>query len=81
MSNQPGRPVRITSLSFYDKSLAEIAHLVDDEGAKGVDLIALPETWNMQYKSMATPWNWNSGYPVNSGLYCAPNSQGRVPVN
>lgn len=51
MSNQPGRPVRITSLSFYDKSLAEIAHLVDDEGVKGVDLIALPETWNMQYKN------------------------------
>lgn len=51
MSNQPGRPVRITSLSFYDKGLDEIACLVDSEGAKGVDLIALPETWNMQYKN------------------------------
>lgn len=51
MSNQPGRPVRITSLSFYDKSLDEIARLVDSEGAKGVDLIVLPETWNMQYKN------------------------------
>ncbi|MBX3010037.1 MAG: carbon-nitrogen hydrolase family protein [Caldilineaceae bacterium] len=51
MSTTPGRPVRITSLSFYDKNLAEIAALVDMEGAKGVDLIALPETWNMQYKN------------------------------
>lgn len=51
MSNQLGRPVRITSLSFYDKGLDEIARLVDSEGAKGVDLIALPETWNMQYKN------------------------------
>jgi len=51
MSNQLGRPVRITSLSFYDKGLDEIARLVDSEGTKGVDLIALPETWNMQYKN------------------------------
>ena len=55
MSNQPGRPVRITSLSFYDKGLDEIARLVDSEGAKGVDLIALPETWNMQYKNQPEP--------------------------
>lgn len=46
-----GRPVRISSLSFYDKSLAEILPLVDAEGQRGVDLIALPETWNMQYKN------------------------------
>ncbi|MEZ4680782.1 MAG: carbon-nitrogen hydrolase family protein [Caldilineaceae bacterium] len=51
MAHQPGRPARITSLSFYDKPLAEIAPLVDSEGARGVDLIALPETWNMQYKN------------------------------
>lgn len=51
MSTRLGRPVRITSLSFYDKSLAEITALVDREGAQGVDLIALPETWNMQYKN------------------------------
>lgn len=51
MSNQAGRPVRITSLSFYDKELSTIADLVDREGAKGADLIALPETWNMQYKN------------------------------
>ncbi|MCX6044666.1 MAG: carbon-nitrogen hydrolase family protein [Chloroflexi bacterium] len=46
-----GRPVRITSLSFYDKTLEAIAELVDAEGAQGVDLIALPETWNMQAKN------------------------------
>ena len=51
MATQSGRPVRITSLSFYDKTLDEIARLVDSEGAQGVDLIALPETWNMQYKN------------------------------
>jgi len=47
----PGRPVRIVSLSFYDKPLVEIAALVDREAAAGVDLIVLPETWNMQYKN------------------------------
>lgn len=51
MTTQSGRPVRITSLSFYDKSLSEITALVDREGALGVDLIALPETWNMQYRN------------------------------
>lgn len=46
-----GRPVRISSLSFYDKPLAEILPIVDAEGQSGVDLIALPETWNMQSKN------------------------------
>lgn len=46
-----GRPVRLTSVSFYDKTLAEIVPLVDAEGARGVDLIALPETWNMQSRN------------------------------
>ena len=40
----PGRPVRIVSISFTGKSLTEIAALVDQEGARGCDLIALPET-------------------------------------
>jgi beta-ureidopropionase len=40
-----GRPVRITSISFNDRSLEEIAGIVDSEGAKGTDIIALPETW------------------------------------
>jgi len=46
-----GRPVRVVSLSFHDKSVAEIAHVVDREGAKGVDLIILPETWCGQKES------------------------------
>jgi beta-ureidopropionase len=50
-----GRPVRITSLSFYGKPLAEILPIVDAEGQSGVDLIALPETWNMQYKNQPEP--------------------------
>jgi predicted amidohydrolase len=40
-----GRPVRVVSLSFNSKSLAQIAGVVDREGAKGVDLLILPETW------------------------------------
>jgi predicted amidohydrolase len=40
-----GRPVRVTSLSFHNRSLAEVAALVDAEGARGADLIALPEMW------------------------------------
>jgi len=39
-----GRPVRVVSISFGSKTLAEITALVDREGAKGADLIALPET-------------------------------------
>src|ERR1051325_9190401 len=40
-----GRPVRIASLSFQGKSLETIAPLVDAEGRRGADLIALPEMW------------------------------------
>jgi predicted amidohydrolase len=40
-----GRPVRVVSLSFSGKGLDEIRGLVDREGARGTDLIALPETW------------------------------------
>jgi hypothetical protein len=43
------------SLSFYDQPLHQIAALVDAEGARGADLIALPETWNMQYKNQPEP--------------------------
>ncbi len=43
-----GRPVRVVSLSFHDKGLAEISALVDREGARGADLIILPETWGGQ---------------------------------
>jgi predicted amidohydrolase len=45
---ESGRPVRITSLSFNCRPLEEIADVVDREGARGVDLIALPETWTNQ---------------------------------
>jgi len=40
-----GRPVRIVSFSFHDRPVDEIAGLVDDEGARGADLIVLPEAW------------------------------------
>jgi predicted amidohydrolase len=40
-----GRPVRIVSLSFQNKPLEAIAPLVDTEGRRGADLIALPEMW------------------------------------
>ena len=42
---QVGRPVRVVSLSFNtDKTLEQIAKIVDSEGAKGTDIIAMPET-------------------------------------
>jgi len=41
-----GRPVRIVSISFpVDKSLEEVGSLVDAEGQRGCDLVALPETF------------------------------------
>ena len=43
-----GRPVRVISLSFRDRPLAEIVEQVDREGSRGADLIALPETWRGQ---------------------------------
>lgn len=43
-----GRPVRILSLSFKDKSLDRIRDLIDTEAAQGVDLVILPETWRGQ---------------------------------
>ncbi|GIV76108.1 MAG: hypothetical protein KatS3mg050_0502 [Litorilinea sp.] len=51
-SNIIGRPVRVASISFTpgEQTLASIARLVDQEGAHGVDIIALPETWNDQKK-------------------------------
>ena len=43
-----GRPVRVVSICFRDKELEEISAIVDREGAKGADLICLPETWRGQ---------------------------------
>ena len=49
MSQGIGRPVRITSISFaIGETLETIAGLVDAEGARGADLIVLPETWRGQ---------------------------------
>lgn len=42
------RPVRVVSLGFYNEPLARIAALVAEEGARGTDLVALPETFNGQ---------------------------------
>ena len=39
-----GRPVRVVSISFQNKTLDEIKAVVDQEGTRGADLIALPET-------------------------------------
>ncbi|MCE5249639.1 carbon-nitrogen hydrolase family protein [bacterium] len=44
-----GKPVRIVSLCFqHGKSLDEIIGIIDEEGARGVDLICLPEAWRGQ---------------------------------
>ena len=41
-----GRPVRVVSIAFTQgRPLEEIAALVDGEGSRGTDLIALPETF------------------------------------
>jgi predicted amidohydrolase len=39
-----GRPVRVVSIAFKPRPLETIAPLVDAEGARGTDLIVLPET-------------------------------------
>lgn len=44
-TNTTGRPVRITSVSFSCRPLEAVVDIVDKEGARGVDLVALPETW------------------------------------
>lgn len=41
----PGRPVRVTSISFGIRPLEAIIDTVEAEAALGTDLIALPETW------------------------------------
>jgi len=47
-AEQIGRPLRVTSISFSNRKLEEITAIVDTEGAKGADIIALPETWRGQ---------------------------------
>jgi hypothetical protein len=41
-----GRPVRVVSIAFSGKSLDEVVKAVDHEGAKGADIILLPEVWH-----------------------------------
>ena len=45
LAAKAGRPVRIVSLSFQGQPREEILRVIDREAAKGVDLVALPETW------------------------------------
>jgi predicted amidohydrolase len=42
-----GRPVRVVSIGYkgHDKPLEDVVKLVDDEGSRGADVIALGETW------------------------------------
>lgn len=49
-----GRTVRITSISFNNRTLEEITEVVDKEGSKGVDIIVLPETWRGSGKEPET---------------------------
>jgi predicted amidohydrolase len=46
--NRVGRPVRVVSLSFRGQSMRDVLGVVDAEGARGADLIVLPETWRGQ---------------------------------
>jgi predicted amidohydrolase len=47
-SEKTGRPVRVVSLCFNNEDLVKIEKIVDEEGAKGTDIIVLPETWRGQ---------------------------------
>jgi predicted amidohydrolase len=51
---RPGRPVRVLSLSFREKSREQVLALVDQQAAAGVDLVILPETWLGQKESPET---------------------------
>ncbi len=42
------RQVRVVSLGFHDLPLTRISQMVAEEGARGADLVALPETFNGQ---------------------------------
>ena len=44
-SEKTGRPVRVVSICFQGNDFLEILKIVDQEGAKGADIIVLPETW------------------------------------
>jgi predicted amidohydrolase len=40
-----GRPVRVVSIGFSQRPLDKVIDIIDHEGARGADLIVLPETW------------------------------------
>jgi predicted amidohydrolase len=48
-----GRPVRVVSLCFKNQDFGKIVKIVDQEGAKGTDIIVLPETWRGQIEPEA----------------------------
>ena len=52
-SEKIGRPVRVVSLCFRNGDFGEIIKIVDEEGAKGTDMIVLPETWRGQVQPEA----------------------------
>jgi len=56
-ADKVGRPVRVVSIGFKagQHPLEWIAHQVDQEAAKGTDLIALPETFRGLEKDNAEP--------------------------
>ena len=47
-SEKTGRPVRVVSLCFQNEDLFKVEKIIDEEGAKGTDIIVLPETWRGQ---------------------------------
>ena len=55
-SNQIGRPVRVVSVGFHaGRPLGEIVQLVDEQGTKGADIIAIPETCRGLNKTTREP--------------------------
>ena len=47
-TEKTGRPVKVVSLCFQNEDFSRIIKIVDEEGAKGTDIIVLPETWRGQ---------------------------------
>ena len=55
-SDQIGRPVRVVSVGFHaGRALNEIVELVDEQGAEGADIIAIPETCRGLNKTSREP--------------------------
>ena len=55
-SDQIGRPVRVVSVGFHaGRLLNEIVELVDEQGAQGADIIAIPETCRGLNKTTREP--------------------------